>query len=104
MSDTSQAPVSAQLALLLRSFRVAGFAENYPLVSEQAEKASLSYEGFLYELAKIEAEERRERRIQRLLHKSRLPPDKTLDSFKLERVPSVSARLVGRLCEGSFLA
>ena len=103
MSDTSQAPVSAQLALLLRSFRVAGFAENYPLVSDQAEKASLSYEGFLYELAKIEAEERRERRIQRLLHQSRLPPDKTLDSFNLARVPSVSARLVARLCEGSFL-
>ena len=97
------AAVTGQLCLLLRSFRVAGFADNYPVVSEQAEKAGLSYEKFLYELAKIEAEERRIRRIARLLRQSRLPPDKTLDTFKVERVPSVSARLIGRLCEGSFL-
>lgn len=104
MTTQSQAAaVSGQLCLLLRSFRVAGFAENYPVVSEQAEKASLSYESFLYELAKIEAEERHVRRIARLLQKSRLHPSKTLDTFKVGRVPSLSARLVGRLCEGSFL-
>ncbi len=106
MTTTTQsqtAAVSAQLCLLLRSFRVAGFADNYPVVSEQAEKASLSYEGFLYELSKIEAEERRHRRIDRLLRKSRLPQDKTLESFKVDRIPSLSARLIGRLCEGSFL-
>ena len=106
MTTTTQsqtAAVSAQLCLLLRSFRVAGFADNYPVVSEQAEKSSLSYEGFLYELSKIEAEERRHRRIDRLLRKSRLPPDKTLESFKVDRIPSLSARLIGRLCEGSFL-
>ena len=95
--------MARQLCLLLRSFRVAGFADNYPVVSEQAEKASLSYESFLYELAKIEAEERHVRRIDRLLRQSRLPADKTLETFKIGRVPSVSARLVGRLCEGSFL-
>jgi DNA replication protein DnaC len=95
--------ISGQLSLLLRSFRVTGFAENYQVVADQAEKARLSYEGFLYELAKVEAEERRVRRIQRLKRQSRLPPDKKIDTFDLDRVPTVSKRLVGALCEGGFL-
>ena len=59
MTSKTEAPVADQLCMLLRSFRVAGFAGNYPAVAEQAEKAGLSYEAFLYELAKIEAEERK---------------------------------------------
>jgi len=103
MRSKTDVPVADQLCMLLRSFRVAGFAGNYPVVAEQAEKAGLSYEAFLYELAKIEAEERKVRRIERLLRKSHLPPDKTLESFEVGRVPSVSPRLIGRLCEGGFL-
>ncbi len=95
--------VTEQLRLLLRSFRLGGFADNYALVAREAEKGGLTFEGFLYELAKLEGEERRARRIERLRHKSKLPREKTLENFDLKRVSSVSGQLVASLCEGSFL-
>jgi len=95
--------VAEQLRLLLRSFRLSGFADNYAAVAEEAEKGGLTFEGFLYELAKIEGEQRRVRGIERLRHKSKLPSDKSLESFDLKRVPTVSAQLVASLCEGVFL-
>lgn len=95
--------IDGPLRLLLRSFKLKGFADNFPTVVEQAEKASLSYEAFLYELARVEAEERRDRRVDRLLKQSMLPREKRIDSFNFDRLPSVPKRVVQALCEGSFL-
>lgn len=95
--------VAEQLRLLLRSFRLGGFAESYSSVAREAEKGGMTYEGFLYELAKIEGDQRRVRRIERLRLQSRLPAEKTMESFDSKRVPSVSRQLVASLCEGSFL-
>lgn len=95
--------VGGPLRLLLRGFKLKGFADNYAVVAEQADKAGMSYEAFLYELAKVEAEERSGRRVDRLRKQSGLPREKRLDTFELDRVPSVPKRLVQSLCEGSFL-
>lgn len=95
--------VDGQLRLLLRAFKLKGFADNLALVAAQAEKAGHSYEVFLYELARVEAEERRDRRVERLQRQSGLPREKTIESFNFERVPSVPKRLALALCEGSFL-
>jgi DNA replication protein DnaC len=95
--------VSGALKLLLRSFRLKAFEENYELIAEHANTENLSYEAFLYELSKVEAEERRARRIQRRLKESRLPPEKTLESFDLSRVPSVSKQLVAQICDGTLV-
>lgn len=95
--------VAGQLRLLLRSFRLSGFADNYAAVAREAEKGGLTFEGFLYELAKIEGDQRRVRRVERLRLQSKLQPEKTLESFDMKRVPSISRQLVASLCEGSFL-
>src|SRR5205807_2386234 len=70
-AETNDA-VTGALKLLLRSFRLKGFEENYALIADHANTESLSYESFLYELSKVEAEERRNRKIERRLKESRL--------------------------------
>ena len=94
--------INGALKLLLRCFRLRGFEENDAQIAEQATKAGLSYEAFLYEVAKVEAEERRNRRVERQLKESKLPREKTLATFDFTRVPTISKQLVAQLCEGSF--
>jgi DNA replication protein DnaC len=91
------------LRLLLRSFKLKGVADNYQAVSDQATKERLTFEAFLYELMKVEAQERRSRRVERLRRESKLPREKTLATFDFSRLPMVSKQLVAQLCEGGFL-
>lgn len=100
---TDNDALTGALKLLLRSFRLRGFEESYELVAEHANTENLSYEAYLYELSKVEAEERRNRRIERRLKDSRLPREKTLETFDLSRVPTVSKQLVAQLCDGSLV-
>jgi DNA replication protein DnaC len=96
-------PITGALKLLLRSFRLRGFEENYELIAEHANEENVTYESFLYEVSKVEAEERRNRKIERRLKESRLPRDKTLETFDLSRVPTVSKQLVAQLCDGTLV-
>jgi DNA replication protein DnaC len=95
--------VRGPLDLLLRTLNLKGFEEAYPTLVDQATKDGMSYESFLYELAKIEVEQRNNRRIERLRKDSHLPADKRLDTFDFKRLPSLSRPLVAQLCEGSNL-
>lgn len=101
-TETNDA-VAGALKLLLRSFRLKGFEDNYELVAEHANTENVTYETFLYELSKVEAEERKNRKVERRLKESRLPRDKTLETFDLSRVPSVSKQLVAQLCDGALV-
>jgi hypothetical protein len=49
----------------------------------------------LAEVLEVEAQARRERRIDRLRHASRLPPAKTFDTLDATRVPRHCAASVG---------
>ena len=101
--ETKNDGVNGALKLLLRSFRLRGFEDCYARVADQANAANLSYETYLYEVAKVEAEERRNRRIERQLKESRLPREKTLATLDLGRIPTVSKQLVAQLCDGTFV-
>ena len=69
----------------------------------RAVSESLSYEEYLYELLERECEVRRHKKIDRLLKESRLPLEKTLDSFDMKRLPRKVAQMVNSLLDGSFL-
>lgn len=74
--------------------------------AEQADLArqnSLSYEQYLLELMQREREVRRHNRITRLLRESRLPLEKTLESFDRKRLPARVNSQVSVLLDGSFL-
>jgi len=74
--------------------------------AEQADLArqnSFSYEQYLLELMQREREVRRHNRITRLLRESRLPLEKTLESFDRKRLPARVNSQVSVLLDGSFL-
>jgi DNA replication protein DnaC len=68
-----------------------------------AQKEDWSLETFLTEILEQEIEGRRLRRIQRLQKASRLPEDKTLETFNQDRLPLQIRRLLPQLCTGEFV-
>lgn len=91
------------LPMLLRSFKLPAFAREYAPVAARAAAGGLTHEQYLLTLAEIEAEERSGRRIQRLLEDSKLPREKTLGSYDLERLPLKARSTFANLRDGGFL-
>jgi DNA replication protein DnaC len=63
----------------------------------------LGYERFLYQLCEQECTDRFNNRTQRLLRESRLPLEKSWESFDRDRLPLGLHQQVNSLLEGSFL-
>ena len=74
------------LAMLLKSFKLPTFARDYAAAGEQAAREGLTHPAYLLALAKLEAQERSERRVRRLLDDSQLPSEKNLATFDLSRL------------------
>ena len=91
------------LPMLLKSFRLPTFAREYAVVATQAAKEGVTHEAYLLALARQEASERAERRVERLLWDSRLPREKTLGNFNLQRLPAKVRSAFAALRDGSFL-
>ncbi len=89
--------------VLLRSLKLPGFVRVWGEVAEQAEREGWGFERYLEQLAEIEVEERRVRRIERLRKRSGLPHDKTLSTLELSRLPAPVRRRVPTLCDGAFV-
>jgi DNA replication protein DnaC len=68
-----------------------------------ATKNSYGYESFLLGLLERESEERNNNRVLRLLKESKLPLEKKLDNFDMNRLPLKVRRQVKALLDGSFL-
>lgn len=68
-----------------------------------AEREGWRYDQLLLTLFEQELEGRRQRRIERHLKQSQLPPDKTLAQFDLQRLPRRLQQLLPKLCEGGFV-
>ena len=75
----------------------------YSDVAKQATQEAQSYEQFLLELARLECESRQQKRIERLLHESRLPLEKSLEAFDLTRLPAKVRQQVSALRDGAFV-
>ena len=94
---------AAGVDVLLRALKLPGFVRAHAEVGEQAEREGWSFQRYLGQLAEIEIEERRVRRIERLLRASGLPLDKTLSTLDLGRLPAPVRRILPALCEGGFV-
>lgn len=75
----------------------------YEEEAARCRRESLSYEAYLYEVMTAEREERRTRRIARLLRASHLPLEKNLESFDMKRLPGPLSGQVRTLLDGAFL-
>jgi DNA replication protein DnaC len=98
-----RADAKERLERLLRELRLANVRTSYAELARQAERETLSYEQYLLELCERECQERQTQRIARLLRQSRLPLEKSLETFDLKRLPAKVVRQVQSLREGSFV-
>jgi DNA replication protein DnaC len=92
-----------ELTEQLRELRLPMFREHFASQAERATQESMSHTAYLAALAELECQARRESRIARMLHQSRLPSSKTWSNFNWSRLPLQVARQLESLRDGSFL-
>jgi DNA replication protein DnaC len=94
---------SIELQTLLTHLSLGAMADSFADVALHAAKEGLSHEAYLYELARLEIEQRTQRRTARLVRASGLPVEKTFRTLALSRLsPSLQLQLE-RLKSASFL-
>jgi DNA replication protein DnaC len=96
----TEAGVKERLEGQLRELHLPTIRASYEELARQAERETLSYERYLLELCAQECQQRRAKRIERLLRQSRLPLEKSLETFDLKRLPPKVARQVQGLRAG----
>lgn len=92
-----------ELESLLHSFRLPAFKKFYQQYARQAEKERIDHVGYLFELSKLENDERYNRRSERLVRKSKLPKGKRLEDFDLSGFTGISQSQIQQLAEGDGL-
>jgi DNA replication protein DnaC len=97
------ADLQERLDRLLRDLRLPTMRSSYAELARRAQQETYSYERYLLELCLREGQERQSRRIDRLLADSRLPLEKSLETFDLKRLPAKVARQVQSLRDGNFV-
>jgi DNA replication protein DnaC len=94
----------AELTSLLRGLKLLAMADSVADVALKAARANLSHEAFLYELVRLEQEQRSQRRVERLRRESGLPREKTFATLELATFPPLVRQQVERLRRGEFVA
>ena len=95
---------TSALELRLKALHLPSFTTYYAELAERARTEDWTHVRYLDELASLEASDRADRRITRLLKQSKLPRDKTLSTLELKRLPTPVRGQVKRLCDAEFLA
>jgi DNA replication protein DnaC len=96
----SNKPVLQKLLTELHLPGIRGYFEEF---IHSATKNSYSYEAFLLGLLERESEERYNNRVSRLLKESKLPLEKKLESFDMNRLPLKVRQQITAILDGSFL-
>ena len=78
--------LKGELKQALRLLHLPAFAAHHMAQGAVAANESWSYDNYLMCLCELELAERNERKRRRLLQASRLPEEKTLDSFERSRL------------------
>ena len=95
--------IHTQVIKRLKELRLPAVRAYYKQATQTAQQEGLSYEQYLLGLIERECEVRQQNRVERLLRKSQLPLEKTLDTLDLKRLPQKVVRQLRTLAEGSFL-
>ena len=91
------------LSVLLRSFHLPTMAAIWEPSVTRAERENWGYQRLLQYLCESEAQDRRERKMQRLFKESDLPEGKTLGNLDEKLLTSKIRRLLPTLLEGHFV-
>jgi DNA replication protein DnaC len=99
----ANATAQETLSLCLRELRLPSIAARYADVASHAEREGWSFGQYLRTLCEIEVKDRSDRRVERLLKQSHLPPEKTRATLDEKRLPAPVAKQLAALCEGGFV-
>ena len=89
--------------VFLRSFRLPTMAAIWQETVTRAEREDWGYHQLLQHLCQSEAQDRRERKMNRLLKESGLPAGKTLGTLDEKLLPPKIRRVLPTLLEGHFV-
>lgn len=95
--------IAPRLERQLRDLHLPSVRECFAQEAERARKDSASYEAYLLELVEQETADRKRRRIERYVRESRLPLEKNMETFEVDRLPAKAKSQISVLVEGSFL-
>ena len=95
--------IKPQLLKSLRGLRLPSFAAHYSAQGALAATEGWTYDQYLLNLCELEMSEREVRRRQKLLQASKLPREKTLESFDRGRLKRNIERQYVALLTGEFL-
>jgi DNA replication protein DnaC len=95
--------VSQRLAACLQELHLPAVRAQYEAVARQASAETWSYPDYLLELLERECQERRQRRIERLLKESRLPLEKSWAALDVKCLPTKAVQQLRGLLSGDFV-
>lgn len=101
MSDLSIEELRDEVGRMAASFRTPTVAQD--LAPRFIEAGHVDALRLVHEVFVAEADDRHERRVDRLRRASQLPPGKTFDTLDEPRLPKALARKLHQLAEGEFL-
>lgn len=96
--------MKAHLKDCLRQLQLSSFAANFAQQAALAANEGWSYDKYLLNLCQLELDQRRQRKIEKLLQSSRLPREKTLTTFDRTRLKKNVEKQFAMLLEGEFLS
>jgi DNA replication protein DnaC len=99
----SPTEVKTRLNQNLKHLHMLAVRDCYEELAEMARRESMSHEHYLFEVTEREVESRRQNRIARMLRESKLPLEKSWESFDRKRLPRKVNTQLGTLLEGSFV-
>jgi DNA replication protein DnaC len=100
---SANADVRPALIGHLKELHLPTVRQCYEETARRADRETLSYEQYLLEVISRECEQRRKKRVERLLKESALPLEKSLADFNVKRLPAKAQRQLRTLLEGGFL-
>ncbi len=95
--------VTAALLACLKELGLPAMRAGYEELARQARQEGQSYESYLLSLWERECQQRRQKRVERLLRESRLPAAKSWPALDLGRFPPKVLQQARGLLEGSFV-
>ena len=95
--------LQTQIGRYLKDLHLPTVRQCYEEQAEVARRESLSHEHYLFELIELEIEDRRQNRVARLLRESKLPLEKSWESFDRKRLPQTVDAHIATLLDGSFV-
>jgi DNA replication protein DnaC len=95
--------VNELLMSQLKDLHLPAFREQFEPMARRAERECWSFEKYLSALAQFECDARSTHRVERFLKMSRLPIEKSMDNFDLNKLPTKLRRVIPTLAQGTFL-